>query len=36
VVGTTDQYGDQAVEDPKSIYALHVTILHMPISSGMR
>jgi uncharacterized protein (DUF1501 family) len=29
VVGATDQYGDRAVEDKKTIYELHATILHL-------
>ena len=29
VVGATDQYGYQAVENRKSVYELHATILHM-------
>ena len=29
MVGATDQYGYQAVENRKSIYELHATILHM-------
>ena len=29
VVGATDQYGYQAVENPKSVYELHATILHI-------
>ena len=29
VVGATDEYGYQAVENPKSVYELHATILHL-------
>ena len=29
VVGATDQYGYKAVENPKSVYELHATILHL-------
>lgn len=29
VVGATDQYGYRAVENPKSVYDLHATILHL-------
>jgi hypothetical protein len=29
VVGATDQYGYRAVENPKSVYELHATILHL-------
>ena len=29
IVGATDQYGYQAVENPKSVYELHATILHL-------
>jgi hypothetical protein len=29
VVGATDQYGYQAVDNPKSVYELHATILHL-------
>jgi hypothetical protein len=29
VVGSTDQYGYRAVENPKSVYDLHATILHL-------
>ena len=28
-VGSTDQYGYAAAENPKSVYELHATILHM-------
>ncbi len=29
IVGATDEYGYRAVENPKSIYELHATILHL-------
>jgi hypothetical protein len=29
VVGATDQYGYRAVENPKTVYELHATILHL-------
>jgi len=29
IVGATDQYGYKAVENPKSVYELHATILHL-------
>ena len=29
VVGTTDEYGYRAVENKKTIYGLHATILHL-------
>ena len=29
IVGSTDQYGYRAVENPKSVYELHATILHL-------
>jgi uncharacterized protein (DUF1501 family) len=29
IVGATDQYGYRAVENPKSVYDLHATILHL-------
>ena len=29
IVGTTDRYGSAAKENPKSVYALHATILHL-------
>jgi hypothetical protein len=29
IVGTTDQYGYRAVDNPKSVYDLHATILHL-------
>jgi hypothetical protein len=29
VVGATDQYGYKAVENPKSVYELHATLLHL-------
>lgn len=29
VVGATDQYGYRAVENPKNVYQLHATILHL-------
>jgi hypothetical protein len=29
IVGATDQYGYSAVENPKSVYELHATILHL-------
>ena len=29
IVGATDQYGYQAVENPKTVYDLHATILHL-------
>jgi hypothetical protein len=29
VVGATDHYGYQAVENAKSVYELHATILHL-------
>ena len=29
IVGATDQYGYQAVENPKTVYELHATILHL-------
>ena len=29
IVGATDEYGYKAVENPKSVYELHATILHL-------
>ena len=29
IVGATDQYGYRAVENPKTVYELHATILHL-------
>ena len=29
IVGATDQYGYAAAENPKSVYELHATILHI-------
>jgi uncharacterized protein (DUF1501 family) len=29
IVGSTDQYGYAAAENPKSVYELHATILHL-------
>jgi hypothetical protein len=29
IVGATDQYGYKAVDNPKSVYELHATILHL-------
>ena len=29
IVGATDQYGYRAIENPKSVYDLHATILHL-------